>query len=500
MKRLLSFLVAIIMLTVAYAGVLGTTKNELCAITVTMGLAAFSAIMHRTPSRRERRSLMRRGLAFTTIVIPDFTAKSADEFEGMTAKEQGDYLTAKREFESATIRKELQDDIDKMLKEDAQKNQEAIKAIQAQMDQVIKEHEAHALKLKSATERQGPRSENKGLRQYIEDNSEILKAIKSAGKSGNVANKMIGFTIEKGLEGAADIGGRDYLGTIEPGIGRKPVRRPLIMDLFRRKNVGTEYLHYWEQNVVTRDAKFVIACATSTHNTKVTWAKRTVELAKIRDIIDVCLDMLEDYTFVESELKMLIDESIKLKADYELLLGASVAATDMLSIDSIASEFNAANPLADYTAKFQAATLGDLTAAMKAQIYTFGQENMWQADTVLMNYNDMITYLHAKDANNNYLFPNFVLGSTDVVNGMRIVTSPIVEANTLYVFDSMKGVILDRKKITVATSYENRDNIEHELVTFVAHERLQFHVRLIDRDAFMKVSDIAAALTAITAP
>ena len=36
--------------------------------------------------------------------------------------------------------------------------------------------------------------------------------------------------------------------------------------------------------------------------------------------------------------------------------------------------------------------------------------------------------------------------------------------------------------------------------TFVAYERLQFHVRNINRDAFMKCTDITAAIAAITKP
>jgi HK97 family phage major capsid protein len=348
-------------------------------------------------------------------------------------------------------------------------------------------------RFKAMNENGGKPDAAKGLRQYIEENSEVLRAMKAAGKA-NQSHKGISFEVDKATQGASDIDGRDYLGTIEAGIEKKPVRQTSILNLFGRQSVTTEYLHYWEENVVTRDAKFVIACATSTHTTKKTWAKRTVELAKIRDIVDICLDMLDDYAFVEGEIRALVDESIQLKAEYELLLGASAAATDMLSIDHIASEFNHANPLAVYTAKFQAPTLGDLTAAMKAQIYTFGQNNKWTADTVIMNYNDMITYLHAKDANNNYLFPTFVYGATDMVNGMRIVTSPIVAPNTLYVIDSTKGKILDRKRLAVTASFENKDNIEHELVTFVASERLQFHVRLINRDAFMKCSDVAQAL------
>ena len=300
----------------------------------------------------------------------------------------------------------------------------------------------------------------------------------------------------KASQNPADITGRDLYAQDLGGTVRKPVRGLRIIDLFRRTPVNTEYVKYHEEDVVTRDGKVVVACATSTHNTKKTWNVVTVQIAKIRDFVDVCIDMMDDYDFVTAEIEQLVNESIKLTEDYEILLGAG----SILSIDTIASEFNAANVLAPYTAAFASPTLAELTGAMKAQIYTFGAENAWEADTILMNYNDWVKFMHEKNADGDYLLPNFVSNGSGVLNGMRVVTSPIVAANTLYVFDSSKGQILERQGAQVEMSYENQDNFEHEVVTVKAVERIQFHVPTVERDAFMKCSDIAAALTAITKP
>ena len=155
--------------------------------------------------------------------------------------------------------------------------------------------------------------------------------------------------------------------------------------------------------------------------------------------------------------------------------------------------------MAPYTGAFQTATLAELTSAMKAQIYTFGQENSFNADTIVMNYNDWVKFMHQKNVDGDYLLPNFVMQGDGVLNGMQIVTSPIIAPNTLYVFDSTKGEILDRQSATLEFSYENNDNFEHEIVTAKVVERLQFHVSNIKQDAFMKCDDIAVALVAITA-
>lgn len=334
------------------------------------------------------------------------------------------------------------------------------------------------------------------LKAMLTEHSQVLKDIKAGNKdslSGTVVNKA-GV-----VETAPDIGSRDYLGTIERGIGLKPVRRTSILDVFGVQAVGTEYLHYWEQDVITRDAKFVVACATSEHLTKMTWAKRVVELAKVRDMVDVCIDMLEDYDFVESQLNQLVFESIQLKKESELLIGAAATATDMQSIDSIASEFDPANVLAPFTACFKDANLEQLADSMSAQIQVFGQENMWMPNALVMNFVDFVKYRNLKDANGNKLI-HTLSDTVATIAGMEVITSPIVPQNTCYVMDSAKGKILQRKGYTFNISYENRENIEHELATMVAYERVQFYVKNIDQDAFMKCSDVAAAITAITEP
>ena len=331
-------------------------------------------------------------------------------------------------------------------------------------------------------------AKKKSLIELIKEKSDKITEVVKSGK-GKVEISL------KAQQDPADIGNRDDYATFLEGTIKKPVRATKIIDLFRRVNVSTEYIKYREQNVVTRDAKVVIACATSTSTTKTTWVNRTVQIQKIRDFVDICIDMIDDYSFVASEVEQLVNESVKLKEEAEILLGAG----NILSVNSIASEFDPANVLAPFTSAFQSATLAELTAAMKAQIFTFGAENSWDANTIVMNYNDFVKFMHQKNTDNDYLLPNFVMQGSAVLNGMTIVTSPLVVPNTLYVFDSTKGEILDRQGATLEMSYENNDNFEHEIVTLKVVERLQFHVAQINQDAFMKCTNITTALTAITA-
>lgn len=397
-------------------------------------------------------------------VIEKFEAKIAEKTEGLVAKDEMEAL--KNELNS--------------IKELAEKDHSSdLKAKLVELE----------TSLKSMKEETKTGTTKKSLIDTIKEKSSDIKRLISE-KKGVVEMSF------KAQQDPTDIGNRDDYATILEGTNRKPVRAPKIVDLFRRTPVSTEYVKYREQDLVTRDAKVVVACATSTSNTKTTWVNRTVQIAKIRDFVDICIDMIEDYNFVASEVEQLVNESVKLKEEAEILLGSG----SILSIDSIASEFDPANVLAPFSASFDSPTLAELTGAMKAQIFTFGQENSWDADTIVMNYNDMIKFMHEKNSQGDYLLPNFVYTGGGVLNGMRIVTSPLVASNTLYVFDSSKGQILDRQSATIEMSYENNDNFEHEIVTIKAVERLQFHVAQVEQDAFMKCTDIATALTAIAKP
>ena len=91
----------------------------------------------------------------------------------------------------------------------------------------------------------------------------------------------------------------------------------------------------------------------------VEWQTRTVQIAKVRDYVDVCIDMMDDYSFVTSEIENLVSSSIRLKADSAVLQGTS----DIVSIDSISSVFDPANVLAPFTGAFSSSTLAELTGA-----------------------------------------------------------------------------------------------------------------------------------------
>lgn len=299
----------------------------------------------------------------------------------------------------------------------------------------------------------------------------------------------------KASQSAADITSGTDFADMESGVGQIATRQTFMKALFRTVNTSKEYVKYNDQETVVRDAKNVAGCAASTHNSKLTWQVRTTQIKKVRDFVDVCIDMMDDYDYVEGEIRNLVSTDVALKVDEQLLLGDNTGA-NLNSVDAVASTFAAG----DYALKIAQPTLVDLIKVGGAQISDFGQNNSFMANVVLMNPVDFTLMQLEKNTDGNYLLPNFVTADGINIGAMTVLVNQLVPANEAYIFDSTKGVIYSRKGTTVELGFENNDNFEKELVTVKAYERLNFRVRNVDANAFMHIADLAAGITAITKP
>jgi hypothetical protein len=332
----------------------------------------------------------------------------------------------------------------------------------------------------------------------LEENKDKIKAFRNKTGPGTLKIEV--------KAGGADQAATDIathtIGTRVPGIGQLPVRQPFMRDLFPVVNCNTEFIRYMDQETVVRDAKNVASAAVSTHTTKLTWKERNIQVTAVRDLIDIPIDMLEDYDFVEGELRNLIDTSVALKIDNGLLKGTGVN-PELHSVNEVASEFNHANAVGVWTGKVDDPNFFDLAIAMTSQIIALGQDGSFMPNTILVNTIDKYRNMLIKDDNGQYLLPPFVVRSNNkeyTVDGMVVRSNPNVDANTMYVFDSTKGVIYQRKGIVIEMSYENASNFETEVVTLKGYERLNLLIRNVNVNAFMKCSDVDAALAAISKP
>lgn len=341
------------------------------------------------------------------------------------------------------------------------------------------------------------------LMTQLKASKEKIIEFKNSGRKG-----MLKFEINKagGADQAASDIATHTIGTRVPGIGQIPTRKPFMRDLFTWIPCNLEYIKYIDQETVVRDAQNVASAAASTHTSKVTWKERSIQITAVRDLIDVPIDMLDDYDFVEGELKRLLDVNVALKIDNGLLKDNGVY-PNLHSVDEVASEFDATNTLGGtitpWTNSVQNANIFDLVIAMASQIISLGQDGSFMPNVVLFNTIDRYKALLIKDKDDNYMMPPFVVrnGNKDyTIDGMIVRSNPNVPANSLRVFDSTKATGYQRKAAVAEISYENATNFETEVATLKVYERLNMLIRNVDKNAFMKCTDITAALTALSTP
>jgi hypothetical protein len=424
-----------------------------------------------------------------------FTRKNAEEISKLSEVEINDYHTALEKH-----REEKETELNKSISEKA--NASDVAELKTLVEGLkVSEFEAMKSTLKaqgSAMAKLVEQVEMSTSKEDISFTMAVLKGLKE--NEGNLKDvlKNGSGTVKleiKASQAASDItSGTDYA-TIESGVGQIATRQALMKSLFPIQPISTEYLKYNDQESIVRDAKNVAGCASSTHNSKVTWQVRTLQITKVRDYVDVCVDMMEDYDFVEGEIRNLVSTDVALKVDSQLLLGSGVY-PETNSVSAVASTFAAGS----YALAIQDATLIDLIKVGAAQISDFGQNNKFMANTVLLNPVDAMKMQLLKNADGNYMVPNWITSDGVNIGAMRVIANQLVPVNEAYIFDSSKGTIFQRRGATVELAFENRENFEKELVTVKAYERLNFRVRNVDANAFMHIADVAAAIVAITKP
>lgn len=424
-----------------------------------------------------------------------FTKKTAEEISKMNEVEINDYHTALEKH-----REEKEAELNKSISEKA--SNEELTALKAE---VAKLKDSEFETMKSTLKAQG--KEMAKLVEQVETQTEkegvsftmaVLKGLKENESNLKDVLKNGAGTVKleiKASQDSSDLTSATDYATIESGVGQIATRQALMKSLFPVQAISTEYLKYNDQETIVRDAKNVAGCADSTHLSKITWQVRTLQISKVRDFVDVCVDMMSDLPYVEGEIRNLVSTDVALKVDQQLLLGSGVY-PELNSVDAVASTFAAGS----YAASVQDATLIDLIKVAGCQISDFGQNNKFMANTVLLNPVDACLMQLIKDADGNYIVPNWITSDGVNIGAMRVIANQLIPANEAYVFDSTKGTIFQRRGATVELAFENRENFEKELVTVKAYERLNFRVRNVDANAFMHIADLGAAITAITKP
>jgi hypothetical protein len=265
-------------------------------------------------------------------------------------------------------------------------------------------------------------------------------------------------------------------------VGQQATQATVVANQFRQRGVPANnngVIRYVDQETVTRNAA-MRAEAAQYPESAIEWKEYTQKIEKLADSIPFSHEMITDVDFVEEELRQLMDVNIAILEDNQVVTGTGVSP----QLDSLGTR--------------STANIYDLINSVKVKISN-GFEKKYMPNKAIMNPLDFDEMISTKDANDNYVQPPFVVSANGnmVVNGVEIIQSPSVAANTMYVGDFRWGSYYTSENLTVEIGWVN-DQFVKDLFTLKAYKRTALLIRNVDQTAFYKVADIDAALANIT--
>lgn len=329
------------------------------------------------------------------------------------------------------------------------------------------------------------------LEQKMEEKKEDILAIAKSGKRESVKFELSAKEVQKTLVQTSAVAS-STIATRLPDIGQLPYLEPVISNLFRTVSVGEGtggVIRYIDQNAITRSADTVAETAQKPESV-INWIERTLPLEVIADSIPVTKQAWADFSFVQSEVRRLLDTNLVLKEDEQLWDGDGTP-PNLKGVYTSASAFTP-TPYINITT---VDNIYDLIAFVRTAIMT-GKQSKYMPNGVVLNPIDILRYKLAKGTDGHYLFPPFVTGNGTVVDNMRVVESSQVTANTMLVGDFRYGTRYTLGGVTVEMGLID-DQFVKNTFTILAEKRVGLLVRNVDADAFLKVTDIDAVLNTI---
>jgi HK97 family phage major capsid protein len=226
-----------------------------------------------------------------------------------------------------------------------------------------------------------------------------------------------------------------------------------------------------------------------------TATEKTRGMAKISAKLPLSAELLEDADYIASAFKMKMQEKSMLFTDLEAYSGNGSDGpnpTHVYGIQGHATAFSAAT--AGVTNSVPYANIGDLMDACILQAAKSEHRGM---NVVWLNPSDFFALKKAKDQNGQYLFVKDINGSY-TINGLQVIVSNAVTANTMLVADTAKIQLWWKRNPEVKFSQMNGTDFIDDMYTAVMFLRAQIVVETQDKTALVYVADITAELATIT--
>jgi len=221
-----------------------------------------------------------------------------------------------------------------------------------------------------------------------------------------------------------------------------------------------------------------------------TWENKSRTVVKRGVHAKYTNESFEDVVELINDLKSDLMTEMELDIDNQMYTGLGTG-TDFHGLVTDATTFAAPTALALAVVK---PNFGDVLKAASLQ----ARLNHFNPDVAAVNPGDFALLELEKDTTGNYVLPPFKTADGTLVAGMRIVQNTNVAVNTALVFDSMLPKFYVAREMQMQVWDQNEDDALNDRKTVTLWFRGQMRIRENEKLGLIKITDIDAAIVALT--
>lgn len=355
----------------------------------------------------------------------------------------------------------------------------------------------------------GKAREAKPLDEVIAEKAQALKDL-SSGASKELKFRINAGSVEKTMVQSGSVTG-STLSYREQSIGQLAAPNTVFDRVFRTVNMSEADLAasngvitYMDVTAETNNAAETAESTGSVVGTgnkpesAITWQEYSANLRVIADTIPVTRNSYRHLGFIASEIDRLLRKNQAQRKDTQIYKGDGISP----NIKGIYT-YTTAVVLASMPRYQQVISPNIADLAMDLSVYVSnksdasGAQSKYAPNVLFINPADALKFL-VKGSDGHYVLPPF-MSQTGRVGNLQIIESPKVTVNSLMVGDASYGTIYQAEDVVIEMGLVNDQFLKNQW-TIRAEQELCFLQRNADLGAFVKVTDIAAALAALTAP
>ena len=308
----------------------------------------------------------------------------------------------------------------------------------------------------------------------------------------------------KAISAIASTANTDTVGrtNLDTTVNWTPVRRPAFLGRFRTLAEQSDKSRFgYTEGTYTGAAAYVGEGTGNANSDSASASAQFMTYAKVQAVLSVNTEVYEDIPdFAQGLVNQMQIAAMKF-VDDEAYTGDGLAPADVqhikgLSTYATAAAFGAGGNMLAYAASVKAANVKDLADAIKS--YIDNLDGNYVADLCYMNPVDYYKMSKLKDTSNQPLFTYNAMGAP-MLGGLEVVTTAKVTANTMLIMDSQVAEWRTKRAMNLKLGQILANDVINDKQSAVLSARYQLLVRNLDQKAIMKVTDVAAAILALTA-